>query len=91
MADDEVHDEAPDERDPRSRDFVPPPRHVAADRAGVHSLYTAHQISEALAAAGEPDEPVVLDRRGPHRSIQGLERLLDDALAEEERAEDEGC
>ncbi|MDD7936831.1 hypothetical protein PHK61_00180 [Actinomycetospora lutea] len=61
----------------------------------MHSLYTVHHITEGLAAAGEPDEPVVLDRRGPHRSIQGLERLLDDALEEEarERRDDgeEGC
>ncbi|MDD7931506.1 hypothetical protein [Actinomycetospora straminea] len=57
----------------------------------MHSLRTAHHIAESLAEAGVPDEPVVLDRRGPHRSIAGLERLLDDAL-EEEAAErrDEG-
>ncbi|TDQ65853.1 hypothetical protein EV188_1011105 [Actinomycetospora succinea] len=60
----------------------------------MHSLYTVHHITEGLAEAGVPEEPVVLDRSGPHRSIQGLERLLDDALEEEEqqqRAEDEGC
>ena len=55
----------------------------------MHSLYTVHHISEALADAGVPEEPVVLDRHGPHRSIQGLERLLDEALEEEERARDE--
>jgi hypothetical protein len=43
-------------------------------------------ISESLAAAGEPDEPVVLDRRGPHRSIQALDRLLGDAIDAEESA-----
>ncbi|WP_285649878.1 hypothetical protein [Actinomycetospora sp. NBRC 106375] len=62
----------------------------------MHSLYTVHHITEALAEAGEPDEPVVLDRKGPHRSIAGLERLLDEALEEEEEEtrradEDEGC
>ncbi|MEJ2860284.1 hypothetical protein [Actinomycetospora flava] len=50
----------------------------------MHSLYTVQHITEGLADAGVPEEPVVLDRTGPHRSIQGLERLLDDALEEEE-------
>lgn len=91
MADDEVHEEAPGEGDPRSREWVPPPKHVAADRAAVHSLRTAHHISESLAEAGVPDEPVVLDRHGPHRSIDALDRLLADAIdeAETEAAETE--
>jgi hypothetical protein len=87
VADDEVHDEAPGEKDPRSEQWVPPPRHVAADRASVHSLRIVQHISESLAEAGEPDEPVVLDRRGPHRSIDALDRLLADAIDEEEAAQ----
>lgn len=90
VADDDVHEESPEEeKDPRSPEWVPPPKHVAADRAGVHSLYTVHHITERLAEAGVEDEPVVLDRRGPHRSIQGLDKLLADALEEAERDREE--
>ncbi|WP_133251787.1 hypothetical protein [Actinomycetospora cinnamomea] len=54
----------------------------------MHSLRTAHHIAESLAEAGVPDEPVVLDRRGPHRSLAALDRLLADAIDEAESEKD---
>jgi len=67
----------------------PVERHVAADRAGKHALRTAHGITEALAANGaDAGEPVLVRRNGPHRSIAGLETLIDEALAGEPPVED---
>jgi hypothetical protein len=68
-----------------------PPRidkHEAVDRFGKMTLRTAHDLGAAL-ADGDDDvaEPVVLRRGGPHRSIDGLMALLDDALAGESGAE----
>jgi hypothetical protein len=97
VADDEVHDEAPDEKDPRSERWVPPPRHVAADRAAALSLRAAQDIADALGAAEVPDEPVVLNRRGPQHSLAALDRLLaaaddhtDDAADDETDDETDG-
>jgi hypothetical protein len=64
----------------------PPPveQHVAVERAGKHALHAAHGITAALAENGDGgEEPVVLRRHGPHRSIAGLARLIDEALADE--------
>jgi hypothetical protein len=68
----------------------PPPieRHVAADRFGKRALGAAHDISVALADGG-PEEPVLLRRNGPHRSIGGLEALIDEALGEETPKDDD--
>jgi hypothetical protein len=61
----------------------PPPieRHTATDRFGKRALRMAHEITDSLADddAGA-DEPVLLRRNGPHRSIRGLEALIDEAL-----------
>jgi hypothetical protein len=92
MGDDEAHEDAPEEGDPRSRDWVPPPRHVAADRAAAISLRAAQDIADALADAEVPEEPVVLNRRGPQTSIDGLDRLLAAAIDEtgDEAGDDTG-
>ncbi len=72
-----------------SEEFPPLERHVAADRAGKSALRTAHGITEALAADGAaPEEPVLLRRGGPHRSIAGLMALIDEALADEPPADE---
>ncbi|MGY1591478.1 hypothetical protein ACI79D_05820 [Geodermatophilus sp. SYSU D00708] len=68
----------------------PPPieRHEAADRFGKAALRAAHRLTEALDTEGRDDdedgvpEPVVVRRNGPHRSLDGLAALLDEALAE---------
>lgn len=61
------------------------PAHRAKDRFGKIAIHTAHDISQALADSGEPDDGVVVLRTdGPHRSIAELERLIDDALRDEE-------
>jgi hypothetical protein len=61
------------------------PKHLAADRAGKGMLRAAHDITVGLAAAGVDDDGVVVLRRGgPHRSLAGLEALLDAALADDE-------
>ena len=67
----------------------PPPieRHAAADRFGKRALGTAHDISVVLAEGG-PEEPVVLRRNGPHRSIGGLQALIDEALLDEALADE---
>jgi hypothetical protein len=70
-----------------------PPRiekHEARDRAGKAALRAAHDLGAALAGDddGVPD-PVVLDRRGPHRSIDRLSALIDAAL--DEAAPDEAA
>ena len=59
--------------------FEPPERHKAADRAGKTLGNMAGSINKAL---GLDDEPVVLNRKGPHVSIKDLEDLIDEALAE---------
>lgn len=59
--------------------------HRAKDRFGKIAVHAAHEISQALAESGEPDDGVVVLRTdGPHRSIAGLERLIDTVLAEED-------
>jgi hypothetical protein len=66
----------------------PPPieRHAAADRFGKRALRTAHDITAALADGDAgADEPILLRRNGPHRSIRELERIMDQALEEDER------
>jgi hypothetical protein len=70
-------------------ELLPIERHVATERFGKQALRTAHDISVSLAEGGA-DEPVVLRRNGPHRSISGLEALLDEALADDgARTDDE--
>jgi hypothetical protein len=67
----------------------PPPieRHVAADRFGKRALRTAHDINAALADEGDGvQEPVLVRRNGPHRSIQGLQTLIDEALEDDEQS-----
>jgi hypothetical protein len=71
-------------------DDVPPriDKHEAADRFGKTTLRTAHDLTAALADGDDVvAEPIVLRRGGPHRSIDGLMALLDDALADESAAE----
>jgi hypothetical protein len=68
---------------------APIERHVAADRFGKRALQTAHDISAALADDAGADEPILLRRNGPHRSIGELAALLDEALADEELGDDE--
>jgi hypothetical protein len=57
--------------------FVPPVRHVAADRAGKQLVSLAGAINRAI---GAEDEPIVLNRKGRHVSIKSLEDLIDKAL-----------
>jgi hypothetical protein len=63
-----------------SDDLPPIERHAATDRFGRHALRTAHDLGAAL----PEDEPVLLRRGGPHRSIGELEALLDEALTDDE-------
>ena len=66
----------------------PPPieRHAAADRFGKRALRTAHDITAALAAHDAAvGEPILARRNGPHRSIQGLQTLIDEALEDDEQ------
>jgi hypothetical protein len=69
----------------------PPPieRHEAADRFGKEAIRAVHRLTEAMDVDedGVP-EPVVVRRNGPHRSLDGLAALLDEALAEEDEAAD---
>ncbi|MGH3794261.1 MAG: hypothetical protein ACRDSP_05175 [Pseudonocardiaceae bacterium] len=59
--------------------------HHAKDRFGKIAVHAAHEISRALAESGERDDGVVVLRmNGPHRSLAGLERLIDDVLAGED-------
>jgi hypothetical protein len=70
---------------------LPPvhPKHQAQDRFGTASLQAAHRISRGLAEAGVDDDgAVVLRTDGPRHSLAGLEKLIDDALAEEDAAQD---
>ena len=65
----------------------PPPieKHAAADRFGKRALRTAHDITAALADGDAgAEEPILLRRNGPHRSIQGLQSLIDEALEDDE-------
>ncbi|MEJ3750368.1 hypothetical protein WEI85_44815 [Actinomycetes bacterium KLBMP 9797] len=62
-----------------SKDFEPPEKHKAADRAGKTLGNMAGSISAAI---GAESTPVVLDRKGPHVSIKDLEDLIDRALEE---------
>ncbi|NEM04652.1 hypothetical protein [Geodermatophilus normandii] len=65
-------------------------RHEAADRAGKAALRAAHDLTEALSEDGDDvPEPVVLRRGGPHRSLDGLAALLDQALEENEALRDD--
>ncbi|MFC5993688.1 hypothetical protein ACFQE5_05605 [Pseudonocardia hispaniensis] len=66
------------------------PKHQARDRFGKEALQTAHGITEALAEAGVDDDGVVVLRTdGKRHSFAGLEKLIDDALAEEAAAAEE--
>jgi hypothetical protein len=60
----------------------PPETHKAADRAGKTLGNMADSINKAL---GIDDEPVVLNTKGSHVSIKGLEDLIDKALEENHR------
>ncbi|GEL17489.1 hypothetical protein [Pseudonocardia asaccharolytica] len=63
------------------------PKHQARDRFGKEALHTAHGITEALAEAGVADDGVVVLRTdGKRHSFAELEKLIDDALAEDEAA-----
>jgi hypothetical protein len=71
-------------------DALPPfERHEATDRFGKAALRAAHGLTEAL-DDDEDDvpEPVVVHRNGPHRSLDGLAALLDEALEENEVLEE---
>jgi hypothetical protein len=64
------------------------PKHRARDRFGKEALQTAHEITRALAEAGADDDGVVvLNTGGPRPALADLERLIDEALDEEARAE----
>jgi hypothetical protein len=69
----------------------PPPieRHAAADRFGKRALGAVHDITVALAEGDDgAGEPVLLRRNGPHRSIGGLQALIDEALIDEALVDD---
>jgi hypothetical protein len=58
-------------------------RHEAADRFGKAALQATHRLTEALAEdQDDTPEPVVVRRSGPHRSLDELATLLDEALEE---------
>jgi hypothetical protein len=60
-------------------------RHEATDRFGMISMRTAHDLGAALTESGSTDgEPIVVRRGGPHRSLNGLVSLIDEALADED-------
>jgi hypothetical protein len=70
-----------------SEPLPPIERHVATDRFGKRALRTAHDITAALADDGDGDgEPGLLRRNGPHRSIGGLEALIEQALDDDEQS-----
>jgi hypothetical protein len=62
-------------------------RHEAADRFGKEALRAVHRLTEAMDDEDGVPEPVVVRRDGPHRSLDELAALLDDALAEEDEAQ----
>jgi hypothetical protein len=69
----------------------PPPieKHAAADRFGKRALGAVHDITVALADGDDgADEPVLLRRNRPHRSIGGLQALIDEALVDEPPADE---
>jgi hypothetical protein len=69
----------------------PPPieRHAAADRFGKRALGAVHDITVALSEGDDgAGEPVLLRRNGPHRSIGGLQALIDEALVDDAREDD---
>jgi hypothetical protein len=73
-------------------DEHPPPiaRHEAADRIGRITLGAAHDLGVALAESGSTEsEPVVVRTGGPHRTLDGLVALIDEALAEDAASADE--
>ena len=81
MSEETPHEKTPDE---------PPvhPKHRARDRFGKEALQTAHEITQALAETGADDDGVVVLRTGgPRPALADLERLIDEALEEEARAE----
>jgi hypothetical protein len=66
------------------------PKHLAYDRFGKEALLAAHDITEALAEAGVDDDGVVVLRTdGRRHNLAELERLIDDALAEDAEHPDE--
>ena len=66
------------------------PKHRAYDAFGKNALQAAHDITRALADAGEDDDGVVVLRTdGPRHKLADLEKLIDDALEEDEPEEDE--
>lgn len=72
--------------DKSANDFTPPEKHKAADRAGKTLGNMAGSINKAL---GADDEPVVLNRKGPHTSIKDLEDLIDKALEDAQSSSDD--
>jgi hypothetical protein len=76
---------APAAPDSSANDFTPPEKHKAADRAGKTLGNMAGSINRAL---GAEDEPVVLNRKGPHTSIKDLEDLIDKALEDAQSSPD---
>lgn len=64
----------------------PPPivRHQAVDRFGTTALRTAHRLTAAMAESGGGEEPILLRTDGPHRSLDSLAALIDEALADED-------
>lgn len=59
--------------------------HVVTDSFGKSALRAAHDITEALADVGADDDGIVVLRTdGPRHSLAGLERLIDEALAEDD-------
>ena len=61
------------------------PKHRAYDAFGKNALQAAHDITRALAEAGEDDDGVVVLRTdGPRHKLADLEKLIDDALEEDE-------
>ena len=69
--------ETPSESMAQKETFVPPAKHLAADRAGKTLVNLAGAINRAV---GADDEPIVVNRKGAHVSIKSLEELIDRAL-----------
>ena len=85
MSEEEKQDPAPSGKTENKRLVIrPPQKHEAADRAGKTLGNMAGSINEAL---GEHDEPVLLNRKGPHVSIRELEDLIDSTLEDVQRPE----
>jgi hypothetical protein len=81
-----VTDKIP-ERSPETPGKLPGvhPKHRAYDAFGKNALQTAHDITRALAEAGADDDgAVVLRTDGPRHKLADLEKLIDDALEEDE-------